>query len=666
MADFLTGATRAALGQGLGMGWGDEAEAAARARLGQGSYEENLARIRGEYGQFSKEFPFTSGALEFAGGVLPGVAAMFVPGGQAAGAAQMQRSTLGALGRLSGMGAATGAVSGAGSAEEGSRLSGAGTGAVIGGAAGAALPVAMRTGKGALGWARERLFPTSAAVEQRALGKLSRAAGEANLTPQQIEAQLAQDRAMGVPSVVANVNPALADLAEAVAQRTGAGARKVEETLGRQQRGARERTYMQAVKGLKPGDYYADEERMVEALRKKAGNIYDRAYGVGEVTDPKIATILETPELKAAWETARKIAEAQASLAKIRGEDPAKYKLREIYEFVTAPDGRVIGMNMKEVPDVRTLDYMKRALDAQIKTGFASENAAVRANASTLKEIRNELRDTLKDRVPEYKKALSGYAGDIEVIDAMRAGYSDFGKLDHEQIMKMVAGMTQSEKEAFRTGVARNIYSRVMDPSGNFNAARRIIGSPETEAKLQPLFDNPAEFKLFKAALEREAQLYSQAQKVLGGSQTGKRLQMRESLEEQPGVGEAIERAVTGGFWSSLTGIAARAIRSGEMTEKTADRLSAMLMSKDPAEVAAVVKALEKYEAGLAPAARRATATEAGAVTGTAASVFPSPMPPETGSLDLARDAGKEENKPLSRSLEEDVAAEDASRRQSR
>lgn len=631
MADNVNpyvGAARAVLGQGLGMGWGDEGEAWLRSMLGQGTYEENLAKIRGEYGAFSKEYPFTSGALEFTGGAVPGVAAMFIPGGQAAGAAQVQRSTLGALGRLAGMGAATGAVAGAGSAEEGGSLSGAGTGALIGGATGVAAPVVLRGGKGVYEWGKERLFPTAATVEQRALGKLSRATEQARMTPQQIERAMAADRAMNVPSVVANVNPALADLAEAVAQRTGTGARTVEETLGRQKRGARERTYQQTAAGLKPGNFYDDEERMVEALRRKANTQYRDAYAVGEVTDPKIMRILEAPEVKGAYETARKIADAQASLAKIRGEDPAQYALRDIYEFVTDASGKVVGLKTSQVPDVRTLDYMKRALDAQIRAGYKSTDSATLANTTALKEIRNELRDTLKVTVPEYGKALKNYAGDMEVVDALRRGYNDFGKLDHEQVMKLVAGMSQSEKEAFRTGVARDIYGRVMGPSGNFNAAQRVIGSPEMEAKLQPLFDNPAEFKLFKAALTREAQMFEQANRILGGSQTAKRTQMRGELEEQSGVGEAVERAITGGFWSSLTGLAARAVRSGEMTEKTADRLATMLMSKDPSEVAAVVKALEDYELRAAPRAVRASAAEAGATTGTAAAVFPAPGSP--------------------------------------
>jgi hypothetical protein len=248
------------------------------------------------------------------------------------------------------------------------------------------------------------------------------------------------------------------------------------------------------------------------------------------------------------------------------------------------------------------------------------------AEASALRSLRKEFVNAIDENVPAYRAARQEYAGDMEVIDAMRAGLQDFGKLDSEQVVKMVAGMGKAEKEAFRTGVARSLYGKVMDPSTNFNAASRIINSPETVSKLQPLFDDPAHFRLFQTALEREAQLFQQANKILGGSQTAKRGAMREALDEGPGVGEAVANAVTGGFWPSLTSMAARVARSSTLTPQVADKLSDMLMAKNPSEVAAVVKFLEQYEKGLVPRAVRSTAAERGAVMGGATSIFPAPM----------------------------------------
>ena len=67
------GPTRAAVGQGLMMGWGDEAEAGIESYLQNKDYESALKRIQSEYGKYAAENPKLSTALEFAGGALPAV-----------------------------------------------------------------------------------------------------------------------------------------------------------------------------------------------------------------------------------------------------------------------------------------------------------------------------------------------------------------------------------------------------------------------------------------------------------------------------------------------------------------------------------------------------------------------------------------------------------------
>jgi hypothetical protein len=344
--------------------------------------------------------------------------------------------------------------------------------------------------------------------------------------------------------------------------------------------------------------------------------------------------------------------------AKLRGEDPSKYALRDIYLPVTDDAGRMIGVESKQLPDVRTLDYMKRGIDATIDSYYKNGRSA---EANALKDLRRVFVSAIDENAPAYQQARRGFAGDMEVIDAMRTGMNDFGKMDHEQVIKLVAGMGDAEKEAFRTGVARDLYSKIMNPATNFNAAQRIIGSPEMQAKLQPLFNSPAEFSLFKSAMERESQLFHQANKVLGGSQTAKRAQMAEKLDETSAIGDAIDRSVTGGVRGGLVGLTLKSLGNKQITEKTAEKLSQMLMAKDPHEVAAVVKLLEQHAAGAAPKAVRASAAEAGAVTGGASAVFPSPAESNAaqGTGDLEADiAAESAAAPSGPDIEADIAAE--------
>jgi hypothetical protein len=628
------GDVRALLGQGLGMGWGDEGEAWLRSKLGSGNYEDNLAKIRDEYARYSAENPYAAGSLEFAGGMLPAVGMMLTPGGQPAALAQTGRASAGILSRLAqspmarsiAAGGTTGAVAGAGTATEGERGTGATVGGLMGTTLGAAIPVGMRTAGGGYNWLKERLMPTPQSIQDKAAQKMIAALEQSNLTPQQIEAVMKKDASMRVPSTVANVDPAMVDLAEAVAQRVGKGRQKLIKSLDEQKAGIRERTYDQIKKGLKPGDYYADEERLTQELRDFANKAYDDAYDVGSVNDPKIMTILEQPEVKSVYELARQIASGEANLAKVRGQDPSKFKLEPLY--IADAEGNI---KISSIPDVRTLDYMKRAMDAMVKSGFSSTDATVKTQANTLKGMRNELRDRLKTVVPEYETALTKYAGDMEVIEAMKKGMNDFGSMDHEEVIKLVKAMSPSEKEAFGTGVARDLYGKIMNPSSTRNSPQNIIGSPEMQQKLMPLFETPAHFNLFKSALEREAQLFKQTNSILANSSTARRAQMQKEFEDDSFMADAIGGAITGNWMTSLAGNAWKAAKAKTtISQDTADKLAEMLMSNNPAEVAATVKVLEDYAKKAAPREARATKAEIGTTMGTASAIFPSPAPQQT------------------------------------
>ena len=614
VSDPYLNTARAVLGQGLGMGWGDEAEAWLRSKLGNESYETALPRIREEYGQYAKQYPITQGVSEFVGGAAPGIGMMFVPGMQPAG-----------LMRLGALGAATGAVSGAGSATEGDRVSGAGGGALIGGGLGVGLPIALRAAGGAGKWLRERLFSTPEVVQDRALEKITGAMRDAKVNPRDVQVKMAQDRAIGVPSVMANANPALRDLAEAVAQRTGPGSHVIENALTAQKLGARDRVQAQTKKALKPVDYYGMEDSLTAQLRNNAKGLYEKAYAHGDVDDPRIVEVLKNPQFKAFFDKARSIADTEAQTAKLKGEDPLKFALPEIYK----PSGRFDAkgneiLDLVKLPDVRTLDYIKRGIDATIDSGFRGQGMST-AEASALRDLRKQFVNAIDENVPDYKLARQTYAGDLEILDALRMGKDQFKSLDQEQIKKMVDAMGSSEKDAFRTGVARSIYDTIMVPSNNPNTAQRVIGSPDMQKKLSALFDNPAEFDLYKAALMRESQLFGESNKILGNSATARRQELGKSLEDDTGMIESAMAAATGNFSGALSNMVMGAIRSGQMSKARAEKLAEMLMAKEPNEVAAAVQMIENYAAKQAPKQFRATLGEAGTVTGTSTAIYPAP-----------------------------------------
>lgn len=607
------GPARAAIGQGLMMGWGDEAEAWLRSKLQNDEYEPELKQIQSEYGKYSAENPSSSTALEFAGGALP---AVFTP--EAALPKILGSAATGAYKRGMGLGALQGAIAGAGNAKEGERTLGAEYGAASGATLGAAVPALMRGTGAGLGWLRERLTPTESVIENRALGKVAEAIKEDELTPSNINRTVMYDQARGIPSTIANASPSLVELADTVAQRSGPSGRLVDQVLGEQKAGARERVYQRARNEISSGNYYEDAKKLAEDLSAKAQPLYDTAYAHGEVDDPHINELLTSPRFQSFFRKGQQIAKDKQLVARANGEDPSQYELRDIYS-VDPTTGETV---VSTLPDVRTLDYIKKGIDAQINSLF---KAGKSTDAYNLKDMREVLLNKLDAAVPAYKTARREYAGDKEVINAMEAGYKDFPHLDHEEVQTMVDKMSSAEKEAFKTGVVRNIHSVIMDPSNNMNAAAKIIQSPETQKSLSALFDSPAQFDLFKSAMLREGQLYDQANRIMGGSQTGRRTQARERFEQGPDVGGVVSDAIRSGWKDSLMNLTTDVINSSQMSDKVAHKVSQLLMSKDPHEVAAAVRALENYNAKANVGAKALNRAELAGVGGIGAAQYSSP-----------------------------------------
>jgi hypothetical protein len=659
MANDAGNFTRALLGQGLGASWGDEAEAWLRSKIGEETYEQEMENIKQDYARYSQENPVIAAGAELAGGVLPMVASYlatpFTGGAAAPAAVATTARTAGALKTLAQnpylrsmvLGGATGAVAGAGSSDPGERLEGVVPGAVVGTVLGGATPVAMRAASAGYNWLKDRLSGSAEYLNRRAARKVNqalertpltaeevaarvlanRSAGPRSLTPAEAEARVAADRGMGVPSTLANVSKPTVSLGEVVAAK-GEGAADVMETgLERNRTGQRERVMGQTKRGTgTQEDFYAQEQEMVQNLRSNADTLYDDAYSFGTVNDPTINRVLQNPRFKTFFDEAKKIADNEALAAELRGEDPTKYVLDDL--FVADSAGNIV---IAKQPDVRTLDYIKRGMDAVIDRGYKGEGMSS-AEAASLKELKRSMVDALDratevDGVSAYRTARQQYAGDAEVLDALRLGRDDFKKLDSEQITSMMQGFSAAEQDAFRTGAVRNIYSMVMDPTANINAAQRLIGSPEMQRKLMPLFSSPAKFDLFKAAMERESQLFQQSNRILAGSPTARRTAGVAAFDEGEGlVGAALSDAMTTGWIGSLTNMAANLVSKASISDQVAERVAKLLVSSDPHEVAAAVRFLEKESAGAATAAATFNRAEAGAVMGLNTAYPPSPI----------------------------------------
>jgi hypothetical protein len=159
---------------------------------------------------------------------------------------------------------------------------------------------------------------------------------------------------------------------------------------------------------------------------KVTHNILANELGTTRVVVSRILKVLEDDTFKKAFQEAKDIAATEARAAELRGEDVSRFKLLDIYS--RDADGNWVRTG--ELPDVRTLDYVKRGIDALIDKGYSGEGMS-KAKASALRDLKKEYVNVIDDATKvngtsAYADARRQYAGDIEVLNALRYGKEDF------------------------------------------------------------------------------------------------------------------------------------------------------------------------------------------------------------------------------------------------
>jgi hypothetical protein len=474
-------------------------------------------------------------------------------------------------------------------------------------------------------------------AERKTAQLLERAVRGTGLTPQQIMEKLVEDRRAGVmTSSLADSSDDLRALAQKLAGRGRAGSRELqkdaENTLN-QQPG---RVQQRLKEDLRSGDYYADEAKTIDNLRADAPGMYDEAYKHGEILDPRIAKLLEDEDFASAFQEAKVINAKKADTAIRNGEDPSRFQLKDIYKIVSNKDGTIKDFKLVDAPDLRTLDLVKRELDAKI-TGLYGGSGAKPNYAQALKEQRNDLVRYMDEattdpitNISKYAQVRKTYGDEKEIINAFEMGKDKFKTMDAEEIKKYYDGLSDAAKTAARTGRARDLYNDISKAAQGGSSAAKAVSGDFNEAKMLPLFESPQKFDLFKAAMQREAELHDHAKDIMGATKKGAKERAESNLTENAGaVGGALIQAGSGnwlGGAKSLSHNVATAIANPGLNDEVAAELSKRLLSKEPKDVAAAVRLIEDYSKSSADAFRKKGRNELMAVSG-----FSAYAPPKGG-----------------------------------
>ena len=621
-----------AIAQGLTGNWADELEARARTLGTNQDYRNQRDKIRKEYGQYSEEYPAESTVYELAGGALPFA---FSGGASAAprGAGFLTKLAASPTARSTATGTVQGAVSGAGSAKEmeDAPIEAANAG-VMGGAFGAAVPKVTRGVTGALKMIKDTFSPDP---QKKATELIAKAAESSGMSPQALLKQINDDRARGVTSSnLSNVNDELQALAERVAERDPVSRRAIRQDAANTIDYQPGRVMQRVKDDLRPGDYQADVDKTVQNLRADAPQWYEEAYAFGSVNDPIINRILNDEDFADSFRIGKKIADREALAAETAGEDPSKFKLKDVYKIITDKDGKMVGYERAEIPDVRTLDYVKRGMKAKIDAKYASGESA---EANSLKDLYNNFLNRLDSatidptsNVSKYALARKKFGDEKEVLEAFEAGKNEFSGMDHEAVSKWYDGLSDSAKQAARTGVARGIFTKIDKATQGEGSVAKVVGGAYNSDKLRPLFNSDDQFDLFQAAMKREMELHDYAKDFLAASSRGVKADSKKSVEsEAKEYGSAAAQTATGnplGGAKSLMYTAMKALSNPGLNDEVARELTSRMLNKNPKDVAASVKLLEDYAAASEQAFKDRGARE---LMGTSGIVAAAPAPEE-------------------------------------
>lgn len=531
--------------QGLTFGLADEA-AAGLGALGElmhgntdvvDTYNRRVAQHRADLRQAENDHPVAS----FAANVVGSLPTMAIPGLNMSRGAKLADTARAALK----VGATSGFLSGAGAAEGGvkDRLIGAGKGAVLGGAGAVSVPIIGRTtgrvtqavadalADTPIGRAMSYLPSVVPVGPQRAAQQVIEALRRDGMTVDNAAAKVAELEGMGKPAMLADAaGEATKRLGRRSLNLTPPGTNDVVETLSNRAENAGGRVIddLVANTGMK-GDAQAVSKVLIEKRATDAAPLYEKAYADGArgVQDPEILKMLRLPHFQQAMNRAKRIASLEG---------------REL-PMVVDQEG-----NFSRIPDLQTLDYIKRGLDDYLFTGRVKGSIG-KTEERALKGVRQQFIARLDASFPDYAKARSAFSGPTRMVEAVEDG-KRFAQMTPGDITDLLKTeyTTPAEREHFLLGAVDAIKSSVLSTADGADIWKRVFNNQTKRMQLESLFPSKDAFQEFSKRMHAERAMHRTNTAARGNSTSAQQLAGMAD-EWGPDLLGAIPQVLTGN-WS--------------------------------------------------------------------------------------------------------------------
>lgn len=487
--------------------------------------------------------------------------------------------------------------------DAGERLSAGAHGAETGGIIGATVPVGLQAAGKVIGKVAAPLIDPiinrfSMTHDEHALNKIAQQFGRDDMTPDQVRQALA-----GMGPEAAIVDSAGANtqgLARGIAGMPGEAKQQASEFFDQRQAGQGTRVNDATAKGLGVNQSYYDAEEALQNQQKQAHPLYSDAYAENQnINSPAISKILRTPAGQKALSSARVLMQNDMTLMGVPDKELAEQaKLVGSYK----PGGIASGLKL------RTLDYVKRALDDQVGAlQRAGEGNSARILGNLKRNLVGELdrADTTAVRdaagnitAPgKYSQARAMYAGPAQSQEALEAGRG-FINNDAELTNRAMASMSPGEKEMFRVGAARALRDKIMNTAYGADSVKNIFGAPDAlfgsaakREKMQTLFPDQQSFNDFEKQMMSEAKMYSTRAGVTQGSRTAP---MGEEMHDSGLDPGHIMEIAKGNWHGAAAKIGMNMLTKLQMPEEVRTLIANKLFTNDRAENAKTLQQLEQ------------------------------------------------------------------------
>lgn len=545
----------------------------------------------------AEENPATSIISNIGGALLTGgVGASTKTGGAIANrlasgnlAARMGKATL--------AGSASGGLYGAGSAEEGQRIEGAGEGAILGGLVGGATPaIGSAIKKGISGIAGKVAEKGTKKIAQNT-GEL--VAPELSKDFQKVYIRLKadfpneKDFKQALDSYMATKGKSLleaggertAGLAESAAQFPSGAAKSVEFFKDATEK-APDLLKTTLSKTISPSTNYSDDvNTILDIGRAKAAPLYQQAFQNNQsITSPEINSILNTPAGKSALKNAVSLMQNDRTLAgKPNPELTALAKEVSDLGFMDKPVGGVAS-ELK----LQTLDYVKRGFDKVVNDAYSSGDNALGGIIDNMrKDFVRELDNF--DKSGLYAKARATSGDYLSAKQAMEDGLK-FLSEDAENIPRRLSNMNSAQKEAYRAGVVKVIRNSIDNKFDGRNVAQ-LFQKPSTREKLRSIL-NKTDYNKLLADTRTVDNIYKLRNQITGNSRTALRLMSSQEFDNE--AQQFVIDAAKGGMTKAALNKGVQYIgnKFGGMKDTLASEVSNILYETDPKKKFEIVKKL--------------------------------------------------------------------------